>query len=41
MIQPNIISIDETVPIIIFWHIFIDNNNLRRCIDIIQRQFKK
>ena len=38
---PTPISIEKDIPIYIFWHIYIDKNNVERGISIIQRQFTK
>jgi hypothetical protein len=41
MSVPTQLTIDETIPVCIFWHIFIDQERYERGIKIIQRQFEK
>jgi hypothetical protein len=41
MSVPNNIIIDDTIPLYIFWHIFIDEKGYFRGKQIIQRQFEK
>lgn len=39
--EPEQIKVDSEIPIIVFWHIYIDENRLFRATNIIQRQFEK
>lgn len=41
MITPNIINIDDNIPIYIFWHIFLDKKRYEKGKKIIERQFSK